>query len=101
MYFTGNASDNLNNKTGDYIYGSSQVFTPVVVPSGISEVSQLHGLTINPQPISNTMTISFYSQSTENGHRIEALRNIERVGRIGTRGGGKPEKVLQSLPSEV
>jgi hypothetical protein len=65
MYFTGNASDNLNNKTGDYIYGSSQVFTPVVVPSGISEVSQLHGLTINPQPISNTMTISFYSQSTE------------------------------------
>jgi len=65
MYFTGNASDNLNNKTGDYIYGSSQVFTPVVVPSGISEVSQLHGLTINPQPISNTMTISFYSQSVE------------------------------------
>ena len=67
MYYSGIAANFNNSDNGDYVYTGSQVFTPAaVVPTGVSEIAEFHGLTIYPQPIENTMTISFYSKVAEN-----------------------------------
>lgn len=66
MYYSGIAANFNNKDDGDYVYTGSQVFAPsAVVPTGLTEIAAFHGLTIFPQPIVNSMTISFYSAIAE------------------------------------
>ncbi len=66
MYYSGIAADANRGTSGDYVYTGSQLFTPsAVVPTGVTEIAAFHGLTIFPQPIVNTMTVSFYSAIAE------------------------------------
>lgn len=91
MYYSGIATNFNSRDDGDYVYTGSQLFTPVVVaPNGIAEIADVHGLTIYPQPIETTMTVSFYSKVAEktdaivydmNGQKVATLfSNISNIG---------------------
>jgi len=66
MYYSGIAANANRANSGDYVYTGAQIFTPsAAVPTGVTEIAAFHGLTIFPQPIVNTMTVSFYSAIAE------------------------------------